>query len=169
MLNVEILQGTKLNAIGRAAAMCWISFGDLIEIESHNGLRTVGQFALDLDCPWRIRCNSKILLASTDMFEPASTHQQDETFEWDIQGHNLFDERIAMLCSKELIITVQSVELSPTNDLKIIFSNNYILEVFVCGSTDVEQWRLFEYENPEDDFVVKTAQNAACNPRIVAE
>jgi len=61
MLNVEILQGTKLNAIGRAAAMCWISFEDLIEIESHNGLRTVGQFALDLDCPWKIRCNSKIM------------------------------------------------------------------------------------------------------------
>ena len=99
MLNIEILKGTRLNAIGRAAAMCWISLGNLIEIESRSGLRTVGQYALDVDCPWRIRCNSKILLASTDMFEPASTHQHDETFEWDIQGNNLFDERVAMLCN----------------------------------------------------------------------
>ena len=154
MLNVEMLQGTKLNAIGRAAAMCWIHFGDLIQIESRSGVRTVGQYALDVDCPWRIRCNSKILLASTDMFEPASTHQYDETFEWDIQGNNLFDERVTMLCNNEPIITVQSIELSPTNDLKIIFSNNYILEVFVCGSTGVEQWRLFEHKKPKDDFVV---------------
>ena len=134
--------------------MCWISLGDLIEIESRSGLRTVGQYALDVDCPWRIRCNSKILLASTDMFEPASTHQHDETFEWDIQGNNLFDERVAMLCNNEPTITVQSIELSSTNDLKIIFSNNYILEVFVCGSTDVEQWRLFEHKESKDDFVV---------------
>ena len=121
MLNIEILKGTRLNAIGRAAAMCWISLGNLIEIESRSGLRTVGQYALDVDCPWRIRCNSKILLASTDMFEPASTHQHDETFEWDIQGNNLFDERVAMLCNNEPTITVQSIELSSTNDLKIIF------------------------------------------------
>ena len=154
MLNVEILQGVKLNAIGRAAAMCWISFGDLIEIESRSGLRKVGQYALDVDCPWRIRCNSKILLASSDMFEPASTHQSDETFEWDILGNNLFDERAAMLCSKEPIITVRSIELSPTYDLKITFSNNYILEVFVCGSTDTEQWRLFEPGKSGGDLIV---------------
>ena len=54
MLNVEILQGTKLNAIGRAAAMYWIHFGDLIEIESCIEVRTVGQYALDVDCPWQI-------------------------------------------------------------------------------------------------------------------
>ena len=125
--DLEILRGTKLNAIGRAAAMCWMSFGDLIEIESHSELRTVGQYALDLDCPWRIRYNSKILLASSDMFEPASTCQNDETFEWDIQGNNLFDERAAMLCSREPILAVRSIELSPTYDLKITFSNNYIL------------------------------------------
>lgn len=29
MLNIEILKGTRLNAIGRAAAMCWISLGNL--------------------------------------------------------------------------------------------------------------------------------------------
>lgn len=154
MLNIEILKGTRLNAIGRAAAMCWISFGDLIEIESRSGLRTVGQYALDVDCPWRIRYNSKILLASLDMFEPASTYQNDETFEWDIQGNNLFDERAAMLCSKEPIITVRNVELSPTYDLKITFSNDYILEVFVCGSTDTEQWRLLEHGKSTSDFVV---------------
>lgn len=154
MLNVEILQGTKLNAIGRAAAMCWIHFGDLIEIESRSGVRTVGQYALDVDCPWRIRCNSKILLASSDMFEPASTHQNDETFEWDIQGNNLFDERAAMLCCREPIITVRSVELSPTYDFKITFSNDHILEVFVCGSTDAGQWRLFEPGKSKSHFVV---------------
>ena len=59
-----------------------------------------------------------------------------------------------MLCNNEPTITVQSIELSSTNDLKIIFSNNYILEVFVCGSTDVEQWRLFEHKESKDDFVV---------------
>ena len=88
------------------------------------------------------------------MFEPTSTHQNDETFEWDIQGNNLFDERAAMLCCREPIITVRSVELSPTYDLKITFSNDYILEVFVCGSTDAGQWRLFEPGKSKSHFVV---------------
>lgn len=154
MLHVGILQGTKLNAIGRAAAMCWFSFGDLVEIESRNGLRTVGKFALHLSCPWRIQRNSKIQLASMDMFEPASAHRYDKTFEWDIQGNNLFDERTAIFCNKEPVITVQSVQLSPTYDLNITFSNNCVLEVFVCGSTDAEQWRLFECKNLRDDFIV---------------
>lgn len=59
MIQPEDLIGKNVYGIGRAAAMCWIHFGRPVEIDLRGRKRVLGEFALDLDCPWRIR-NSRL-------------------------------------------------------------------------------------------------------------
>lgn len=98
MIQPEELVGKSVCKIGRATAMCWIHFGRPVEIELLGRKRILGEFALDLDCPWRIRNSSGgIDLGSADMFVPASRHVLDVDFNWDVQGNNLFDEKAKLL------------------------------------------------------------------------
>lgn len=58
MIQPEDLIGKNVYRIGRAAAMCWIHFGRPVEINLRGRKRILGEFALELDCPWRIRNSS---------------------------------------------------------------------------------------------------------------
>lgn len=154
MIQPEDLIGKNVYGIGRAAAMCWIHFGRPIEIELRGRKRILGEFALDLDCPWRIRNSSGgIELGSADMFAPASGRDLDEDFDWDIQGNNLFDEKAKLLFPEDSQIIVTSVGLSSNYDLNITFSNGMRLECFVNASQE-ECWRLFKPGSEDEDFII---------------
>ncbi len=147
--------GKSVCKIGRAAAMCWIHFGWPMEIELLGRKRILGEFALDLDCPWRIRNSSGgIELGSADMFVPTSRHVLDEDFNWDVQGNNLFDEKAKLLFPEGSQITVTAVGLSGNCDLTITFSNGLCLESFVNASSQEECWRLFMPCLEHGDLVV---------------
>ena len=155
MIQPEDLIGKNVYRIGRAAAMCWIHFGRPMKIELRGQKRILGEFALDLDCPWRIRNRSGgVELGSADMFTPASRHDLDEDFDWDIQGNNLFDEKAKLLFSESTQIIVTSVKLSGNYDLTITFSNGLTLECFINASTQEECWRLFKPGLHNEDFIV---------------
>ena len=155
MIQPEELVGKSVCKIGRAAAMCWIHFGWPMEIEMLGRKRILGEFALDLDCPWRIRNSSGgIELGSADMFVPTSRHVLDEDFNWDVQGNNLFDEKAKLLFPEGSQITVTAVGLSGNCDLTITFSNGLCLESFVNASSQEECWRLFMPCLEHGDLVV---------------
>lgn len=154
MLSINVLRGKKLNAMGRAAATCWLSFGNQIEIAGRCGKRTVGELALHLQCPWRIKSGEGVILGSLDMFSPSSTHKEDTSFEWDIQGNNLFDEKIPQIVLPTDNVIVCDVMLNKVNDLTIAFSNKMILECFVTLTTAEECWRLFRPDQEYGDLVV---------------
>lgn len=155
MIQPEELVGKSVCKIGRAAAMCWIHFGRPMEIELRGRKRIVGEFALDLDCPWRIRnINGGIELGSADIFAPASGHSLDEDFNWDVQGNNLFDEKAKLLFPEGSQITVTAAGLSGNCDLTITFSNGLCLESFVNASSQEECWRLFMPDLEHGDLVV---------------
>ena len=155
MIQPEELAGKSVCKIGRAAAMCWIHFGWPMEIELLGRKRILGEFALDLDCPWRIRNSSGgIELGSADMFVPTSRHVLDEDFNWDVQGNNLFDEKAKLLFPEGSQITVTAVGLSGNCDLTITFSNGLCLESFVNASSQEECWRLFMPCLEHGDLVV---------------
>lgn len=155
MIQPEDLIGKNVRKVGRAAAMCWIHFGRPVEIESWGQKRIVGEFALDLDCPWRIKNSSGgIELGSADMFVPASGHALDEDFDWDIQGNNLFDVKAKSLFPEGSRIMVISAGLGSSYDLTITFSNGLCLESFVNASSREECWRLFRPGLEHGDLIV---------------
>lgn len=70
----------------------------------------------------------------------------NESFDWDVQGNNLFDEKVKKIFSS-VDINVDYVSVSVNNDLKVGFSNSLILETFINVSSEIECWRFFEKGN----------------------
>ena len=51
-------------------------------------------------------------------------------------------------------IYVSEYKINKWGDLRLVFSNNEYLEVFVDASDDTECWRFFKYAGNEEHLVV---------------
>ena len=136
----------KVNLLGRAAAMLWLGFGEIIDTVDYKGQPVKkSEYAIHIQCSWRIKNKqNRNIIAFYDMFEPNSSIEWSEDFDWDIQGNNLYDVK-AKKWSTEHDRYVVDYEISPNLDLLIIFSDGNILEAFIDTSSKKECWRLFEY------------------------
>lgn len=141
---LELLVGSILRQAGRAGDLFWLQFGTISTILRNGREKKIAQFALNIQCTWRIAKGSKILVASKDKYKPSKLYQGViENFNWDIFGMNSLDEKLhdhINSSSSELI--VEAVEADHYGGIKIIFSNDYYLEVFPDESTEEEFWRL---------------------------
>lgn len=134
--------------IGRAGDLCWMLFGSSFKEKNVLGKEVEkGEYSLHLQCPWRIRDmeDSSIKLASGDIYEPRSSIEWNENFNWDVQGNNLFDEKVEHLFSKEKMILVEKISVLEDGDLEMIFSNKFVLECFIAISIKEECWRFFKH------------------------
>ena len=134
---IDVLKRSKGLKIGRDATMCWISFNIDGEI-----------YALHVQTAFRIRNKEEVLIANLDMFEPSESLKNSpsfdwETFDWDVQGFNRFDEWATQF-NKGIakLLSVKEVCINDFGDLIIIFDENIVFEVF-NNSTEEECWRFF--------------------------
>ena len=144
---LEVLKGEPWVAIGRAGDMLWIGFGDDIEYTNPVGrVRTVSAYALHLQCPWRIVEEKSIIIASYDIYQPASQMLGKKDFDWDVHGNNLFDEKADEIHRrlKTEIITVNSVLADQYGGIKLDFDNGLVLEVFINSCEQKENWRMLD-------------------------
>ncbi|PSL40914.1 hypothetical protein B0H99_10346 [Planomicrobium soli] len=150
------LKGLKLRTAGRAANLFWLGFGEIIPITRRGETEEAPEFALHIQCAWRLSANFKIVVASQDLFVPRSDWaEDDEEFEWDIPGNNRFDERITdflKVAAGTLFIT--EVQVDSLGGLKILMSNSFVLEVFPDSSEEWEFWRFFNRQQNSPHFVV---------------
>ena len=152
----EILQkiiNEKVGALGRAGAMLWLNFGEVIDAVNYKGQSVKkSEYAIHIQCSWRIKNKqSRNIIAFYDMFEPNSSTEWSEDFDWDVQGNNLYDEK-AKKWSTEHDRYIVDYKISPNLDLIIMFSDGNILEAFIDTSSKKECWRLFERK--KDNHVV---------------
>jgi hypothetical protein len=56
----------KLQYAGRASNLFWLGFGELISVTRKEETKTVAEYALNIQCSWRISKGEKILVASRD-------------------------------------------------------------------------------------------------------
>lgn len=141
------LNGLKWTTLGRATDMCWMGFGGPVYRKNFRGeVIKTGQYALHLECAWRIveKESRKIVLSSREIYEPASYMNWSEEFDWDIQGNNLFDEKVIKWRKENREIYVVSAYSYDGGDLSINLSNDWIIESFFNESTSSESWRFFE-------------------------
>lgn len=146
MICISVLERKQFLSIGRASDLLWIKFGErAMDQKAEAGGMKRREYALDIQCPWRIKdkSNSGIILASYDIYEPNSQIEWNESFDWDVQGNNLFDEKVKKIFSS-VDINVDYVSVSVNNDLTVGFSNGLILETFINVSSEIECWRFFE-------------------------
>ncbi|MDR1700318.1 MAG: hypothetical protein LBR68_03925 [Lachnoclostridium sp.] len=155
---LHLLINQPLLDIGRAYNIIWLCFGEFFPYtDKYTGkVSEKSTLALHLQCSWRIVNNikRKILVASHDLFEPNTSIDLTENFNWDVQGGNLFDERSKKWLKESSPIYVTDLKLSIFGDLSLAFSNNDMLEVFVDKSSNKECWRFFELKTDNAHLVV---------------
>jgi len=101
--------------------------------------KIVSQYALHIQCGWRMIQNNKIIIASGDMYVPGSKYIGDiDDFDWDVVGANKFDEITAELFANKNnnTIYVSGLEADEFGGVKLVFTENYILEIFPDESFD---------------------------------
>lgn len=146
MEELKKLIGLPFRKAGRACDLTWFGFGELIKKEDkrHGGALEVTEYALHVQCAWRLTDFEKILVASTDMYMPNSEIKYNHDFDWDVQGANRVDEQLEALFSRlRTELTVNNVTVNKFGDIKIFLSENILLEAFLDSSTEDEAWRFF--------------------------
>jgi hypothetical protein len=152
---MKILEGKKLYSITRLGAT-----GNICFVSNDNK-----EFFLRVQTAFRVRAAEKILTANLEMFEPTQALEESpsfdwETFNWDVQGFNCYDEWTKKYNKdKEHQAVVENIIVNDFGDLTINCSNNISIDVFVNAATK-ECWRFFE-KNAKDDHLVITGQGVA--------
>ncbi|MCJ7983157.1 hypothetical protein MUB16_01985 [Priestia sp. OVL9] len=126
------LIGLNLQYAGRASNLFWLGFGELISVTRRGKTEELAEYALDIQCSWRIIKDNKILVGSRDFYSPRTGwNEENDDFDWDVQGNNRFDERIeSFIENTKEHVAVERVEPDEVGGLKIFLSQGYLLEVF---------------------------------------
>jgi hypothetical protein len=104
------IKGLKLQYAGRSSNIFWLGFGELVQIIKRGKTEETAEYALHLQCSWRITLENKIVVASRDFYFPNSEWDDlNEDFDWDIQGTNRFDERIKSFLNDNELLMVERI------------------------------------------------------------
>lgn len=117
-----------------------------------------GEYVLHISCHWRFTHQDKIVVGSRDLFYPPDgSANPPEDFDWDTEMGNLYDVRMKTFMEEHANqpLFVTSIEAGRAGSVSILFSDDYVLDIFpdhsVVGENYVEYWRLLNVGN--DHFV----------------
>ena len=140
----QVLVGERWRRAGRACDLVWLVFG-----------HEPAEFALHLQCRWRVFCGEERCTGSGDVYLPPSGQAADD-FDWDVQGANRFDLKAAELTSyleaNEVVVT--EVEISGEGDLTIRLTDGFVIDARATRPADGEDWRFFRRNSDESHVVV---------------
>ena len=143
----------------RAADLASFQFGQRRSVKGYSAdSREVGEYALHVQCPWRITRDDLTIVGSGDLYCPPDlwNKEPDLNFDWRPVGANRRDHLLkALFQGGARVFVVQSVEVGNAGSVRIGLEDDHSLEVIPDLSTDDEQWRLFRpYREHEPHFVV---------------
>jgi hypothetical protein len=154
-----VLVGKALWNSTRAADLASFDFGERRSVPSRGGAtKIVGEYALHVQCAWRITCKDQVVVGSRDLYYPADYGDQNREipadFDWD-RDPNHRDKSLRLLFengSKQF--AVEAVDVGAAASLRIVLKHGFCLEVFPDNSLNDERWRLFRPGVDEPHFVV---------------
>lgn len=155
-LGLMPLINTRLLDIGRAHTLEWIIFRSPDTIDGKSV--TPIEYAINIQCTWRITGPEGIVVASDDLyFRAGSDPFYDlENFDWAEQGSNRSDERTSLfkdnISQKAFFVT--SIVADAIGGLSILFNEDYSIDIFPANSLDREYWRFFKRHSTDGHFVV---------------
>ena len=153
---VGALVGMPLWSLGRAADLAWFEFGSRRTVKDWKGKeKEVGDYALHVQCPWRIRLGDSIVVGRGDIFCTPEETSEPTPADFDWQKANRFDRVVLELFQNESRqFTVRAVESGGAGSLTIELEDGYQLEIFPHDSESDEHWRFFQPQTEEPHFVV---------------
>jgi hypothetical protein len=153
---LTVLVGKPLWSSGRAVDLEWFEFGARKPAtDSHGKPTEVGEYALHVQCAWRITHDEQVVVGSRDLFYPPQETEDDvPDFDWE-QSPNRRDARVAELFKNETRqFVVQRVEVGDAGAFTLVLNDGYALDVFPHDSLSTEHWRLFQPRVAGPHFVV---------------
>lgn len=139
-----------MTAFGRASDLLWVHFGEMRRVSTYKkGWKFVGEYALHLQCPWRLTQREKLVTGRGDIFERRGEAKSV-----------LFDSRVRKVPLRRLRLIVAAVEADAFGGFRLGFSRGWRLEAFPMESMrspDSEWWRMFIPSGDSRHFVVTSA------------
>jgi hypothetical protein len=150
------LSGKTLWRCLRAADMATFAFGERRKsVTGRGGPREIGEWALHVQCAWRILQGDRIIVGDRDLAYPENYQQEDpipDEFDWDVSP-NRRDQLLASLFMGHAFV-VRSIEVGAIGSLSIRLTEGLSLDIFPNDSVSKEYWRLFEPDKGGLHFVV---------------
>jgi hypothetical protein len=153
---LQVLIGETLWSSGRAADLQWFQFGQRRTVTDFRGrAKEVGEYALHVQCAWRIRSGDSVTVGSRDLYFSKEDSEDDQSFDWQVQGASKLDQRITELFengTREFFVS--NVQVGNAGSFTIVLESNFAMEVFPYESSAKEHWRFFRPYSDEAHFVV---------------
>lgn len=156
------LQGLPLWDAGRAANMLWLQLGPRVHAPTRRDPeRITGQYALHLQCPWRISFNTGVVAGSSDLCVPADPDADVESFRWDRPGDAVVDAHLKRWINahSKAPLVVTRIDVDRCGGFVLRLSQEFAVEVFPDASSEPhdirEQWRLIQPGVDAPHFVVQ--------------
>jgi hypothetical protein len=158
---LAVLKSKPLWTCRRTAAAATFHFGKRHRThDAHGAPAEAGDYALQLQCPWRIARKDRILVASDDLYFPAgysSDQAPPPNFDWDRQP-NRRDKLLAELFAPgRPTLSVRKIEPGFAGSFRLLFDDKMLLEVVPVTSRRIEHWRLLRPKSDEPVFVLTGA------------
>ena len=166
-----ILVGKSLWRCTRAADLASFDFGERRTVPCRRGgTKEVGEYALHVQCAWRIGHGEHVIVGSGDLYYPADFDEEQgeipPDFDWD-HNPNRRDRLLQSLFEEGLrSFKVEAVKSGAAGILHIKLSEGFYLELFPDDSLREEQWRLFRPGVDEAHFVVTGGGTAGGNESV---
>jgi hypothetical protein len=143
--------GLPLSAVRRAADLRTFQFGQLRPVDCGS----VGDFALHVQCPWRIEGLDGMVTGRSDLWEPVDENAPgDENWDYE-KSPNLQDARLERwLTQHQGSLVVESVDADECGGAAINFGHGFVLRLFPAG-TRGEDWRLFRPKTDAPHLVIR--------------
>jgi hypothetical protein len=154
--SVSLLVGLPLVDTGLIGSMQTFGFGLGRDLPDRDGkLRHVPDFALHIQCAWRLVEREAAVVADRDLFYPADvTSELPDHFEWQEQ----LSRRTALLerffQERSNSIVVRAIRARSDGALKIKFNDYLELQIFPNSTyPGTEHWRIFRPRSRHEHFV----------------
>jgi hypothetical protein len=160
----EVLQslvGLPLSIVRSAAGMRVFHFG---EVRPHHRERgTVGEYALHVQCPWRLVASGAVVTGSSDFRSPPGDGVEADLNDpraGSLQNVRLatwlggYDDATKSHLSASGRLVVVSASADQYGGADIVFSDGVRLQLFPDGSVD-EDWRFFRTNDDGAHFVIE--------------
>jgi len=159
---LSVLIGQPFWKASRATDMEMLHFGERHQhTNRHDRIIEVGEYALHIQCAWRITHLDEIVVGRNDLYYPPDgSYEFPEGVEWNIDLENMRDVRMKAFMQEhaDSPLVVTSIEAHRAGAVNIFFTGDYVLELFPDNSSsgykddDMEHWRFMNMGN--DHFVV---------------
>lgn len=151
LLEKDKLLGEYFLSLGRTTDLLWIQFGNMMKLKNFKNEEVEkGEYVFHIQCPWRFIQKNKMLLGNEDIYQ---SEEYIENFDWTKKGTSIFDKKESSINELLKNTKVKEVYLNSLGDLKIIFTNEVVFEVFLNTSLKMESYRFINNKTREH-FVI---------------